>query len=148
MMTAENSTSGMRFKHFATQIQYSVIALVLMSVSPFRALAQGGHSHAPMQHGEMSADSAGSQNALLQQVRQATVRFKDVSVAEGEGYALQFGCVSGDTALGCLIDRVDFITTDGTIYTWSSWAGVTGGRFSLSPRRAATIRIRRCCKCC
>ena|SRR6266850_6774674 len=44
---------------------------------------------------------------------------------------LSQGCVSGDTALGCLIDRVDFITTDGTIYTWSSWAGVTGGRFSL-----------------
>jgi hypothetical protein len=29
-------------------------------------------------------------------VRDATERFKDVSVAEAEGYALQFGCVSGD----------------------------------------------------
>ncbi len=95
MMTAENSTSGMRFKHFATQIQYSVIALVLMSVSPFRALAQGGHSHSPMQN-SVTSDSP-SQNALLQQVRQATARFKDVSVAEAEGYALQFGCVSGES---------------------------------------------------
>ena len=98
MMTAENSNGGMRFKHFATQIQYSMFALVLMSVSPFRALAQGGHSHAPMQQSEATADSAGSQNVLLQQVRQATARFKDVSVAEAEGYALQFGCVSGDSA--------------------------------------------------
>jgi hypothetical protein len=32
---------------------------------------------------------------LLQIVRQSTERFKDVSVAEKEGYALQFGCVSG-----------------------------------------------------
>lgn len=95
MMTAENSTSSMRFTHFATQIQYSVIALVLMSVSPFRALAQGGHTHAPMQH-SVTSDSP-SQNALLQQVRQATARFKDVSVAEAEGYALQFGCVSGES---------------------------------------------------
>jgi hypothetical protein len=28
-------------------------------------------------------------------VREATERFKDVAVAEHEGYALQFGCVSG-----------------------------------------------------
>jgi hypothetical protein len=96
MMTAGSSTSGMRFKHFATQIQYSVIALVLMSVSPFRALAQGGHSHAPMQHSGVTADSA-SQNVLLKAVRQATERFQDVSSAEAEGYALQFGCVTGDT---------------------------------------------------
>ena len=95
MMTAENSTSGVRFKHFATQIQYSVIALVLMSVSPFRALAQG-HAHAPMQHSGVTTDSA-SQNALLKAVRQATERFQDVSSAEAEGYALQFGCVTGDT---------------------------------------------------
>jgi hypothetical protein len=33
--------------------------------------------------------------ALLQIVRESTARFKDVSVAEKEGYALQFGCVSG-----------------------------------------------------
>src|SRR5689334_6149677 len=94
MMTAENSTGGTRFKHFAAQIQYSVIALVLMSVSPFGAMAQSGHSHA--QHNGVTADS-GSQNALLQAVRQATARFKDVSAAEAEGYALQFGCVTGDT---------------------------------------------------
>jgi hypothetical protein len=28
-------------------------------------------------------------------VREATERFRDVAVAEAEGYALQFGCVSG-----------------------------------------------------
>jgi len=111
MMTAENSTSGMRFKHFATQIQYSMIALVLMSVSPFRALAQAGHTHTPMQH-SVTTDSP-SQNALLQQVRQATARFKDVSVAEAEGYALQFGCVSGDSegAMGLHYVNGDIVGT-------------------------------------
>ena len=29
-------------------------------------------------------------------MREYTERFKDVKVAEAEGYALQFGCVSGD----------------------------------------------------
>ena len=33
--------------------------------------------------------------ALLKIVRDSTERFKDVSVAMAEGYALQFGCVSG-----------------------------------------------------
>ena len=33
--------------------------------------------------------------ALLKIVREATERFKNVAVAEAEGYALQFGCVSG-----------------------------------------------------
>ena len=31
----------------------------------------------------------------MQAVRDATERFRDVSMATGEGYALQFGCVSG-----------------------------------------------------
>jgi hypothetical protein len=39
-----------------------------------------------------------SANTLIKAVREATARFKDVSVAEAEGYALQFGCVSGDDA--------------------------------------------------
>ena len=34
-------------------------------------------------------------NALVTIVREATERFRDVNVAQAEGYALQFGCVSG-----------------------------------------------------
>ena len=37
-------------------------------------------------------------NALVAVVREATARFRDVSVAQGEGHALQFGCVSGSDA--------------------------------------------------
>jgi hypothetical protein len=39
---------------------------------------------------------AATPSALVKVVREATERFKDVSVAEAAGYALQFGCVSGD----------------------------------------------------
>jgi hypothetical protein len=58
-----------------------------MSVWPVCTLAQEAHSH-------MQASSA-SANNLIQVVRSATARFQDVSVAEHEGYALQFGCVTG-----------------------------------------------------
>ena len=45
--------------------------------------AQNGHVH------------SGNGDTLLKTVRDATERFKDVTVAEAEGYSLQFGCVSG-----------------------------------------------------
>jgi hypothetical protein len=37
----------------------------------------------------------GNASALIKIVRESTERFKDVSVAEAEGYALQFGSVTG-----------------------------------------------------
>jgi hypothetical protein len=41
------------------------------------------------------ASHARSSGDLVQIVRDATERFKDVAAAEAEGYALMFGCVSG-----------------------------------------------------
>jgi hypothetical protein len=73
-------------------------ALVLMSVCPSIALAQDGHSHtmAPQRH-EMTADQQRKASALIKVVREATDRFQNVAAAEADGYALQFGCVSGDS---------------------------------------------------
>jgi hypothetical protein len=43
-----------------------------------------------------AAPHGGAQTgALIKIVREATERFRDVSVAEAEGYELKFGCVSG-----------------------------------------------------
>lgn len=87
----------MKVRQLATQIQYSMIVLALMSIGSLRALAQDGHSHTAIaQQNGQAADQKSQQGALLKIVREATERFKDVSVAEAEGYALQFGCVSGD----------------------------------------------------
>jgi hypothetical protein len=90
------TTTNRKIRRFATHFQYSVIALVLMNVCSSRGLAQDGHSHspAPKQH-EMTQNEEGNAGALLKIVRESTERFKDVSVAKAEGYALQFGCVSG-----------------------------------------------------
>jgi hypothetical protein len=71
-------------------------ALVLTTVCASRALAQDGHSHsATQQEDEMTPDQQSKANALIKIVRASTERFKDVKVAMAEGYALQFGCVSG-----------------------------------------------------
>jgi len=87
----------MKVGRFATGVKYSVVGLLfLMSGWPSRALAQGHDTHtlsAP-QH-EQTQEQRKQANALVQVVREATERFRDVRVAEAEGYTLQFGCVSG-----------------------------------------------------
>ena len=84
----------MKIGRFATQFQYSIIAL--MSICLSRALAQDSHSHKlTPQHHELTPDQQDKASALIKIVRESTERFKDVSVAQAEGYALQFGCVTG-----------------------------------------------------
>jgi hypothetical protein len=72
-----------------------MMTLVLMSVCPGGALAQNGHPHATTTQPQQLTPAQG---ALLKIVRDNTERFKDVSVAEAEGYSLLFGCVSGPDA--------------------------------------------------
>jgi len=87
-----------KFKRFATQFQYSVIALGLMA-SPYGAMAQDAKTHAHTeQQAEMTAELQTNANTLIKAVRDATERFKDVKIAEAQGYALNFGCVTGDDA--------------------------------------------------
>lgn len=77
-----------------TQIakQYSVVALILGSMAAGRATAQSTHNHAASSQVQRLTTAQG---ALLKAVRESTARFKDVSVAEAEGYSLLFGCVTG-----------------------------------------------------
>lgn len=84
----------MKVERFAMQFEYSVIGvLVLMSVWPSRVLAQDHQSHTlTSQHQELTS---AQKSALVKIVRESTERFRDVSVADGEGYKLMFGCVSG-----------------------------------------------------
>jgi hypothetical protein len=84
-------TTTLKLRTFATRC--SVLALVLMNVCPSRAFAQDAHSHAPSARGQQ-----GSAATLLKIVRESTERFKDVRIAEAEGYRLHFGCVTGSDA--------------------------------------------------
>ncbi len=72
-----------------------------MNIPAACALAQDDGVHTPtasaQQHQmHQDQDQQRKANALIKVVRDSTERYKDVSVAEAEGYALQFGCVSGD----------------------------------------------------
>lgn len=68
--------------------------VALMGPLP-KVAAQAGHAQ------QTSATQSGltlGQSELLSIVRQSTERFKDVGVADLEGYKLQFGCVTGPDA--------------------------------------------------
>jgi hypothetical protein len=86
------TTINMKTIRLAIQVFCSMTVLGLC-LWPSRTMAQDDHSHATTQQYEATLDQ---QNALVKIVRDSTERFKDVKAAEAEGYALQFGCVSGD----------------------------------------------------
>jgi len=72
----------------AVRTASTVGVLLMMFALPSSAGAQN-HSHAV-------ASSNRNLNALVQAVREATERFKDVTAAENEDYHLLFGCVTDD----------------------------------------------------
>ena len=76
--------------------------VALIGLRPSGAAAQAAHAHSPAAAAAAASASAGQMppeqdkaGALVRIVRDATERFQDVEVAKAEGYALQFGCVSG-----------------------------------------------------
>lgn len=75
------------FTRFGGRIRKTALTLAIMAAGIAQAPAQDAHSHT-------EAMNRGA-SALLKIVRDSTERFKDVHVAMAEGYALQFGCVSG-----------------------------------------------------
>jgi len=72
----------------AVRTASTIGVLLMMFALPSSARAQN-HSHAV-------ASSNRNLNALVQAVREATERFKDVAAAENEDYHLLFGCVTDD----------------------------------------------------
>src|SRR5262245_57030606 len=66
-------------------------------LGPAASFAQG-HDHGSDSQRPLTAEQKRKSNALVQAVREATERFKDVERARSEQYELQFGCVSGPDA--------------------------------------------------
>lgn len=85
----------MKTRRLTRQFKNAIMALILLCSSPWGALAQDGHSHGTSAQTQQLTPAQG---ALLKTVRENTERFKEVSVAEREGYSLLFGCVSGPDA--------------------------------------------------
>ena len=97
MITSTIPSMNMKASRLTAQFLSVAIPLAFINVCPSPALAEDGHSHAQTaQKHETKLDATTDANALIKIVRDSTERFKNVAVAEAEGYALQFGCVSGD----------------------------------------------------
>src|SRR5690349_21728726 len=73
------------------RIAVALIAAVWFAGRPLVAAQEA--RPAPALHA--AADHKGAADGLIEAVRASTERFRDVSVAEAEGYSLLFGCVSG-----------------------------------------------------
>ena len=85
----------MKVNLLAKRFPFAVLALALLNTYAPHAVAQD-HDHTMPQQSELPAAQLNNANTLLRIVRDATERFQDVKVAEAQGYALNFGCVSGD----------------------------------------------------
>ena len=79
------------YKQYSRKRSVWACAAALGALSVWAANADAGASVAL---GAQSPQQV-AQGTLLQAVRDSTERFKDVAVAESEGYHLAFGCVTG-----------------------------------------------------
>ena len=105
----------MKVGRFAAQLKYSLAGvLVLGGLSSLHAGAQHDQAHALMSQHQPSPDQRKQTSAFVRLVRESTERYRDVAVAEADGYALQFGCVSGsDTgAMGLHYVKGAFVGDD------------------------------------
>jgi hypothetical protein len=89
------TTTDTNLKRIATQACYLMFALLLVSVCPSRSMAQDGHSHPAATARLDTPQDLPNAQGLVKVIRDATEKYKNVAAAIADGYALQFGCVSG-----------------------------------------------------
>ncbi len=82
------------FGRFVRPVASTMLAMTMISGSISICRAQSHDDHHP---GTMQQTMTAQDNLLVQKVREATIRFKDVTsiTGPGNGYGLAFGCVSG-----------------------------------------------------
>jgi hypothetical protein len=103
----------MKIKRGARLFVYSLITGVFF-IGGGRSLASAQQDHSQMnasQEHKNASEQGNQAGALIEAVRQATERYKNVSVAEAAGYSLQFGCVSGSDfgAMGMHFVNSEFV---------------------------------------
>ena len=86
----------MHVTYSSTRLAALVVGVAtLVTLHPSAARAQATHDHPAAVAGAGTLAQEGQSGALIKVVREATERYQDVEVAKADGYALQFGCVSG-----------------------------------------------------
>jgi hypothetical protein len=106
----------MKTAGFGRPLAHSLLAALMVSISPMQGFAQshddhGGHA-ASQKH-----KPTPQENALVQAVRSATEKYKNVRSVEGpgDGYELKFGCVSGGEFGAMGLHYVNFGFVDGEV---------------------------------
>ena len=108
----------MKVRGYAMPLRSSLLcALLVVGGWSTGASAQTHDAHAvPSREQPRTAEQTKQGNALVAAVRDATERFRDVAVAEAEGFGLQFGCVSGGDYGAMGLHFVNFpLVADGKI---------------------------------
>ena len=87
----------MTLGRFARPLAHATVAALMIFATATRGSAQSHDDHDHASATAAQAKPTPEQNALVQAVRANTERFKNVTdvAGPGEGYALNFGCVSG-----------------------------------------------------
>ena len=94
MKLAANPASTRKTTGALKRLRPILIGISLLGLGVVCALAQEDHAHPGVQT-QLSERGTVDPGALIKIVRESTERFKNVKVAENEGYALMFGCVTG-----------------------------------------------------
>jgi hypothetical protein len=85
----------MNIRNIAPYVRSCALGLLTASaVSSPGALADE-NAATPASHNHSQQATKGRPGELIRVVREATARYRDVAVAEADGYGLQFGCVTG-----------------------------------------------------
>ncbi len=82
-------------KRFVVPFAYAVAGALVLSGAPGAAARAQHRGHDTRSPHEKASANGKAAAGLIKVVRDSTERFRDVAVAEAEGYALMFGCVSG-----------------------------------------------------
>lgn len=97
MKLAKSSAAIRKIARRLKHLRPLLIDISVLGLGVVCALAQEGRSH-PGNQMQSSEQRKVDPGALIKIVRESTERFKDVRIAESEGYALMFGCVTGPDA--------------------------------------------------
>ncbi len=106
----------MKTAGFGRPLAHSLLAALMVSISPMPGVAQSHDDHGGHATSQNHKPTP-QENALVQAVRSATEKYKNVRSigGPGDGYELKFGCVSGGDFGAMGMHFVNFSLVDGEV---------------------------------
>ena len=106
----------MKTAGFGRPLAHSLLAALMVSISPMPGVAQSHDDHGGHATSQNHKPTP-QENALVQAVRSATEKYKNVRSIEGpgDGYELTFGCVSGGDFGAMGLHFLNFKLVDGEV---------------------------------